>query len=41
VRFDEDELAGGDAWDRKSRTQIGECAVFVPMMCAWRSLQGG
>jgi hypothetical protein len=34
VWFDEDELAGGDAWDRKIREQIKGCALFVPVISA-------
>jgi hypothetical protein len=32
VWFDEDELAGGDAWDAKIRQQIKNCALFVPVI---------
>jgi tetratricopeptide (TPR) repeat protein len=32
VWFDENELRGGDAWDRKIRKQIDECALFVPLV---------
>ena len=32
--FDENELTGGDAWDQKIRTQIAECALFVPLISA-------
>ena len=34
VWFDENELTGGDAWDQKIRTQIAECALFVPLISA-------
>jgi len=34
VWFDKDELVGGDAWDRKIRRQIKECALFVPVISA-------
>ncbi|MBI5770050.1 MAG: TIR domain-containing protein [Verrucomicrobia bacterium] len=34
VWFDENELTGGDAWDQKIRAQIGECALFVPLISA-------
>eukprot|EP01036_Dinobryon_divergens_P039549 gene39550-52157_t len=34
VWFDKDELTGGDAWDQKIRTQIAECALFVPLISA-------
>ncbi len=32
VWFDQNELAGGDAWDQKIRGQIKECALFVPII---------
>src|SRR3954471_14445585 len=34
VWFDQSELVGGDAWDRKIRGQIKTCALFVPMVSA-------
>lgn len=34
VWFDKNELAGGDAWDRKIRRQIKECALFIPVISA-------
>jgi tetratricopeptide (TPR) repeat protein len=34
VWFDQNELVGGDAWDRKIRSQIKECALFVPVISA-------
>ena len=34
VWFDQDELVGGDAWDAKIRRQIGECALFLPVISA-------
>lgn len=34
VWFDENELTGGDAWDQKIRTQIAECALFLPLISA-------
>ncbi len=34
VWFDEAELAGGDAWDRKIKQQIRECALFLPIISA-------
>ena len=34
VWFDQSELRGGDAWDASIRTQIKECALFVPIICA-------
>jgi TolB-like protein/cytochrome c-type biogenesis protein CcmH/NrfG len=32
VWFDQSELQGGDAWDRRIRTQIHECRLFVPIV---------
>jgi len=32
VWFDQSELEGGDAWDRKIRQQIQSCALFVPII---------
>jgi len=32
VWFDQSELRGGDAWDRKIRQQIRDCALFVPIV---------
>jgi TolB-like protein/Tfp pilus assembly protein PilF len=32
VWFDQSELRGGDAWDRKIRHQIRDCALFVPII---------
>src|SRR5215472_865173 len=34
VWFDQSELRGGDAWDQMIRTQIRECALFVPIVSA-------
>ncbi len=34
VWFDQDELRGGDAWDRNIRRQIRECALFMPVISA-------
>src|SRR3954471_3496177 len=34
VWFDQNKLAGGDAWDAKIRKQIAECALFVPLISA-------
>lgn len=34
VWYDENELDGGDAWDRKIRQQIRECDYFMPMISA-------
>ena len=32
VWFDQSELRGGDAWDRQIRSQIHDCALFVPII---------
>jgi hypothetical protein len=34
VWFDRSGLQGGDAWDRKIRQQIRDCALFVPVVSA-------
>jgi hypothetical protein len=34
VWFDQSELRGGDAWDRKIREQVRTCALFVPIISA-------
>jgi len=34
VWFDQSELRGGDAWDRKIRDQIRRCALFIPIISA-------
>jgi TolB-like protein/Flp pilus assembly protein TadD len=34
VWFDQSELRGGDVWDQKIRRQIGECALFIPVISA-------
>ncbi len=34
VWFDQNELVGGDAWDKKIRDQIASCALFVPLISA-------
>ena len=34
VWFDQNELVGGDAWDKKIRGQISSCALFVPIISA-------
>ena len=34
VWFDESDLRGGDAWDRKIRDQIHDCRLFVPVISA-------
>lgn len=40
VWFDRNELVGGDAWDRKIRQQIKECALFVPLISAATQARG-
>jgi hypothetical protein len=32
VWFDQSELRGGDAWDRRIRQQIRDCALFIPVV---------
>jgi hypothetical protein len=34
VWFDRSDLAGGDAWDRKIRRQLADCALFIPLISA-------
>jgi TolB-like protein/tetratricopeptide (TPR) repeat protein len=34
VWFDQSELRGGDAWDRKIREQIHDCRLFMPVISA-------
>jgi TolB-like protein/Tfp pilus assembly protein PilF len=34
VWFDQNELAGGDAWDAKIRGQIKACSLFMPLISA-------
>jgi TolB-like protein/tetratricopeptide (TPR) repeat protein len=34
VWFDQSELRGGDAWDRRIRDQIRHCALFIPLISA-------
>src|SRR5262245_52456080 len=34
VWFDQSELRGGDAWDRKIREQIHDCRLFIPVISA-------
>jgi TolB-like protein/Tfp pilus assembly protein PilF len=34
VWFDQNELRGGDVWDRNIRQQIHDCALFVPLISA-------
>jgi len=40
VWFDQDELRGGDAWDAKIKTQIRECALFLPVISAHTQERG-
>src|SRR6516225_6037798 len=32
VWYDQSELRGGDAWDRKIRREIHDCALFLPLI---------
>jgi hypothetical protein len=34
VWFDQRELRGGDAWDRRIRAQIQDCTLFIPIISA-------
>ena len=34
VWFDQNELRGGDTWDRKIREQIHDCRLFIPVISA-------
>ena len=34
VWFDQNELVGGDPWDKKIRGQVASCALFVPVISA-------
>ena len=34
VWFDQSELRGGDAWDRRIRREIRDCALFIPIISA-------
>jgi len=34
VWFDQSELRGGEAWDRKIRKEIHDCALFLPVISA-------
>src|SRR5450755_2444932 len=34
VWFDRSELRGGDVWDQAIHRQIGECALFIPVISA-------
>ena len=40
VWFDQDELAGGDAWDAKIRGQVRRCALFVAVVSAATQARG-
>jgi len=39
VWFDQSELRGGDAWDRKIREQVRTCTLFVPIISAHSQLR--
>jgi TolB-like protein len=42
VWFDQSELRGGDAWDRKIRREIRDCALFIPIIsCAAKTRAEG
>jgi len=34
VWFDQRELRGGDAWGQRTRREIRDCALFVPIISA-------
>ena len=34
IWFDRSELRGGEAWDRRIRREIFECALFIPVISA-------
>src|SRR6516164_80143 len=34
VWFDQSELRGGDVWDQKIRSEIRDCAIFMPVISA-------
>ena len=34
VWLDQSELRGGEAWDRKIRKEIHDCALFIPIISA-------
>ena len=34
VWFDQSDLRGGEAWDRKIRKEIHDCALFIPVISA-------
>ncbi|MBI4624130.1 MAG: TIR domain-containing protein [Verrucomicrobia bacterium] len=40
VWFDQHELRGGDAWDAKIRSQIRDCALFIPIISANTQARG-
>ena len=40
VWFDQSELRGGDAWDQKIRSQIKDCALFVPVISTHTEARG-
>jgi len=39
VFFDQSELRGGDAWDQKIRSEIHDCALFIPVISANTALR--
>ena len=39
VFFDQSELRGGDAWDRRIRREIHDCALFIPVISANTALR--
>lgn len=40
IWFDQSELRGGDEWDHQIRSQIRECALFVPIISATTQARG-
>ena len=40
VWFDQNELRGGDSWDQKIKTQIRQCALFLPIVSAHTQERG-
>ncbi|HEY4301473.1 MAG TPA: TIR domain-containing protein [Candidatus Didemnitutus sp.] len=40
VWFDQAELRGGDSWDQKIRSQIRDCALFMPVISATTQARG-
>ena len=40
VWFDQNELRGGDAWDKSIRAQIKDCAILVPIISADTNARG-